>query len=359
MKETNRQFWRNKSVFITGHMGFKGAWLSSLLSHLGARTFGYGKDVRPNLLYRELSLAGHSQTEGDINDLPLLSEKMVRSNAEVLFHLAAQPIVLNSYEDPIGTFEANVMGTARVLQAARFVPSLKSVVIITTDKVYQNNEWVWSYREQDVLGGDDPYSASKAAVEIVTHSMAASFFNDVTSPAVVTARAGNVIGGGDWAEHRLLPDAARSLGAAEPLVCRNPGSVRPWQHVLDPLAGYMLLAEFAANKKSVFSAWNFGPAQNDFLAVRDVADIFVAAWGSDASWSSGPSGSTSKKESEILTIDSSLARRELDWAPRWSSTEAVKRTANWYRDFGRGFSARELVERDISDFLTTDIGSSV
>lgn len=355
MKKIDPEFWRNKPAFITGHMGFKGAWLCALLSRLGAQTIGYGKDDRQKLLYRELSLAGHSHNEGDINDLPALSEAMALSNAEVLFHLAAQPIVLNSYADPIGTFEANLMGTVRVLQAARFVPSLKSVVIITTDKVYRNNEWAWGYREQDALGGNDPYSASKAAAEIATHAMATSFFHDAAAPAIVTSRAGNVIGGGDWADHRLLPDAARSLSAGEPLVCRNPGSVRPWQHVLDPLAGYMLLAESVARKKSVFPAWNFGPAQDDVLAVSDVADIFVSAWGSGAVWNPLENSTSTKMESGTLTIDSSLARRELGWVPRWSSTEAVKRTANWYRDYGRGVSAKELVDRDISDFLGAGI----
>jgi CDP-glucose 4,6-dehydratase len=358
MKEINQQFWRHKSVFVTGHMGFKGSWLCSLLSHFGARTFGYGKDSRPNLLYRALSFADHSQVQGDINDLQLLTESMASSNAEVLFHLAAQPIVINSYVDPVGTFEANLMGTVRVLQAARSVPSLKAVVIITTDKVYRNKEWAWGYREQDELGGNDPYSASKAAAEIAAHAMAASFFDDSTAPAIVTCRAGNVIGGGDWAEHRLLPDAARSLIAAAPLVCRNPRSVRPWQHVLDPLTGYMLLAEYVAQKKTAFPAWNFGPAQGDVLSVGDVADIFVAEWGGEATWTSGPSGVISKKESETLAIDSSLSRTELGWLPRWSSTEAIKRAARWYRDFEKGVSARELVARDISHFLGSDNGFS-
>jgi CDP-glucose 4,6-dehydratase len=351
MKKIDLEFWRNRRVFITGHMGFKGAWLCALLSHMGAQTVGYGKDNRQELLYRQLLLPSHLHNEGDVNNFEAMSEVMNCSNAEVLFHLAAQPLVLKSYANPIETFETNLMGTVRVLQAARFVTGLKSVVIITTDKVYQNNEWVWGYREQDALGGDDPYSASKAAAEIAVHAMAKSFFHESFAPAVVTARAGNVIGGGDWAEHRLLPDAARALGAGDTLICRNPGSVRPWQHVLDPLAGYMLLAESVAEKKGAFTTWNFGPAQDDALTVGAVADIFVREWGGRASWAAQACDDSVKVESGNLMIDSSRARTELGWVPRWSSREAIKRTANWYRDYGRGVSAKDLVDRDISDFL--------
>lgn len=350
MKKIDLDFWQNRRVFITGHMGFKGAWLCALLSRMGAQTIGYGKDNRQELLYRQLLLPGHLHNEGDINDFEAMSEVMNRSNADVLFHLAAQPLVLNSYSDPIETFETNLMGTVRLLQAARFVTGLKAVVIITTDKVYQNNEWVWGYRESDALGGNDPYSASKAAAEIATHAMTRSFFNDSMAPAVVTCRAGNVIGGGDWAEHRLLPDAARALGAGAPLICRNPGSMRPWQHVLDPLAGYMLLAERIAEKKGAFAAWNFGPAQDQVLTVGAVADIFVREWGG-ASWAPQAYEDSVKVESRNLAIDSSRARTELGWAPRWSSREAIKRTANWYRDYSRGVLAKDLVDRDIADFL--------
>ncbi|MDO9436515.1 CDP-glucose 4,6-dehydratase [Hydrogenophaga sp.] len=353
MRKPDAGFWARTPVFVTGHMGFKGAWLCSLLSHLGARTTGYGKDKREKLLFNDLCIPHHAHHVGDINDLQSMSSVLNRSGAEVLFHLAAQPIVLNSYTDPVETFESNVMGTVRVLQAARSAPGLKAIVVVTTDKVYRNNEWVWGYREQDELGGSDPYSASKAAAEIATHAMVTSFFRGPGAPAVATSRAGNVIGGGDWADHRLLPDAARALGAGAPLVCRHPDSIRPWQHVLDPLVGYMLLAEDLAQRRCSMPAWNFGPAQEDVLTVGNVADIFVTAWGSGAKWTSSATGEADKKESGVLTLDSSLARRELGWRPRWSSAEAVSRTANWYRQHEQGASARALVDKDITDYLAS------
>jgi len=351
MRKIDASFWARTPVFVTGHMGFKGAWLCSLLSRLGGASFGYGLDDRAKLLYRDLSIARHAHHEGDVNDLSSLSSVLQQSRAEVLFHLAAQPIVLNSYADPVGTFEANVMGTVRVLEAARQVSSLKAIVVVTTDKVYRNNEWAWGYRERDVLGGRDPYSASKAAAEIATHAMVASFFNRPGAPGVATARAGNVIGGGDWADHRLLPDAARALGAGAPLVCRNPGSIRPWQHVLDPLVGYMLLAEDLAHGRCKESAWNFGPAQEDAMTVGSVANAFVEAWGEGASWMSAEPSERPEKESGVLTLDSTLARKHLAWQPRWSSAEAVRRTASWYRDHASGTPATELIRRDVIDYL--------
>lgn len=353
MRKIDRNFWASQSVLVTGHMGFKGAWLCALLAELGAHTTGYGLDERPCLLYRDLSLARHDHNIGDVNDLSALSPVLNRARPDVLFHLAAQPIVLNSYTDPVGTFEANVMGTVRVLEAARSVPGLKAIVVITTDKVYRNNEWAWAYREQDELGGRDPYSASKAAAEIATHAMRASFFSARDAARIATARAGNVIGGGDWADHRLLPDAARSLAAGMPLVCRNPASVRPWQHVLDPLAGYLLLAENLVRGESGIPAWNFGPAQNQAMAVADVADIFVSTWGAGASWASAHNREDVKKESAMLMLDSSVARRELGWQPLWTSPEAVRRTAQWYRQYDEGALAAKLVQRDINDYLST------
>ncbi|QHE83740.1 CDP-glucose 4,6-dehydratase [Hydrogenophaga sp. BPS33] len=351
MRRLDSTFWAGKPVFVTGHMGFKGAWLCALLSRMGARTTGYGLDERERLLYNELSIPEHAHHVGDINDLPSLSAALDGSDAEVLFHLAAQPIVLNSYADPVGTFEANVMGTVRVLQAARSLPSLKAIVVVTTDKVYRNNEWAWGYREQDTLGGQDPYSASKAAAEIATHAMVASFFKGPDAPGVATSRAGNVIGGGDWADHRLLPDAARALGAGAPLVCRNPHSIRPWQHVLDPLVGYMMLAEDLAQGQRAWPALNFGPVAEDVLTVGNVADIFVSTWGAGASWIASQVETGVQKESGVLTLDSTLARCELGWSPRWSSADAVRRTACWYRAHGQGVSAGELVHTDITDYL--------
>ena len=275
---------------------------------------------------------------------------MRNRRADILFHLAAQPIVLTSYADPVGTFETNVLGTVRVLQAARAAASLRAIVVVTSDKVYQNDGSSRAYREQDTLGGADPYSASKAAAEIATHSMRHSFFAKPDAARIATARAGNVIGGGDWAEFRLLPDAARAIGSGRPLVCRNPGSVRPWQHVLDPLSGYIMLAEDLARGKAVGDAWNFGPTPDDILTVGDVADLFVAAWGDGAKWTAEPS-QDAPHEAKSLAIDSSRAQRELGWQPRWRSAEAIERTAAWYRDHSGGTNATTLVQRDIEKFL--------
>lgn len=353
MNRIDRQFWKGKRVFVTGHMGFKGAWLCSLLAHMGAETIGFGRDERERLLYRDLNFTGHAHHVGDINDLPALTTVLSNSGADILLHLAAQPIVLTSYADPVGTFDTNVMGTVRLLEAARKTSGLKAIVVVTSDKVYRNNEWVWGYRELDALGGADPYSASKAAAEIATEAMVRSFFADDSAPRVATARAGNVVGGGDWAEYRLLPDAARAISIGQPLISRNPQSTRPWQHVLDPLAGYLMLAESLAGRRTVRTSWNFGPAQEDVMTVGEVADLFVSAWGGKAAWTAAPEAADAKHEAGKLTIDSSLARRDLGWHPRWRADEAIRRTAAWYRDHAAGVQASTLVERDISDFFKT------
>ncbi|MEH2511970.1 CDP-glucose 4,6-dehydratase [Nitrobacteraceae bacterium AZCC 1564] len=352
MKQFNRDFWNGRRVFVTGHMGFKGTWLCSLLESLGAESVGFGYDDREHLLYNEQNLTRHTHRVGNINDFAALKAAAAHSGAEVMFHLAAQPIVLTSYADPIGTFETNVTGTVRVLEAARSVPSLKAIIIVTSDKVYRNNEWVWGYREQDVLGGNDPYSASKAAAEIATQAMVKSFFAKIGAPRVATVRAGNVIGGGDWADFRLLPDAAKAISAGKPLVVRNPKSTRPWQHVLDPLTGYLMLAERLASGIVDGGAWNFGPAQEDMATVGEVADLFVAAWGNDARWITAPEQHDEKHEARQLAVDSAKARRELGWLPRWKATEAVQRTAAWYRDYAAGEKAAVLIERDITDYFT-------
>lgn len=348
----NVGFWKGRRVFITGHMGFKGAWLCALLSYIGAETYGFGRDQRAKLLYRELNIPRHHHHEGDINDSEAMLVALEASQAEILLHLAAQPLVLTSYADPVGTFEANLMGTVRVLDAARNIAGIQAVVVVTSDKVYQNNEWNWGYRETDTLGGNDPYSASKAAAEIATRSMAVSYFSGTGAARIATARAGNVIGGGDWAEFRLIPDAARSLSQGQPFVVRNPHSTRPWQHVLDPLAGYLMLAErIATDANSGFSSWNFGPAAEDALSVSDVADLFASCWGDGATWTTNGQ-LTTHKEAGSLAVDTTLARRQLGWAPRWCAEEAVGRSASWYRRHAEGANASTLVGQDIEDFIS-------
>jgi len=345
-------FWRDRRVFVTGHMGFKGAWLTYLLSRLGAETVGYGRDARTPLLYRELTIPGHRSSDGDVRQLHALTDTLVHSGAEVVVHMAAQPIVLTSYADPVRTFDENIMGTANLLQAVRQAPSVQSVVVITSDKVYRNNEWVWAYRENEPLGGHDPYSASKAAAEIVTQSMIASYFSKPGTARVATARAGNVIGGGDWADHRLLADAARALGRGDPFVVRNPHSTRPWQHVLEPLSGYLTLAQaLVEGRDGGYPAWNFGPSHDDAISVGEVADLFVSAWGSGAGWTLSERTVEAPKEARFLAVDTAQARRELGWRPRWRVAEAVSRTAAWYRDASGCGDVGALIDRDVDAFL--------
>ncbi|MEL6997111.1 MAG: CDP-glucose 4,6-dehydratase [Pseudomonadota bacterium] len=343
-------FWKDRTVAITGHMGFKGAWLCALLARLGAHTSGYGKDDRTPLLYPDLALPSHNSHLGDINTLPAVRDWLQTAQPEFLLHLAAQPIVLTSYDDPMGTFRDNIMGTAAVLQAARDIPSLKAIIVVTSDKVYRNTDDGQAFREGDHLGGKDPYSASKAAAEIVTSAMADSFYKDPASARVVTVRAGNVIGGGDWAAQRLLPDAARAFLAGEPLIIRSPQATRPWQHVLDPLAGYLALCETLDAGDALFREWNFGPDAKDSRPVADVIQCFTAAWGGDAEWKV-ESLQPEKQEARMLSVDSSRARTALDWLPRWQVDEAVRRTAAWYRDYAAGSDPSGLVSRDLDAFL--------
>lgn len=357
MSALDTKFWQGRTVLITGHMGFKGAWLTYLLSRLGARTVGYGRDERPVLLYPELSIPNHVSHSADINDTSRLASVIERSEASVLLHLAAQPIVLNSYSDPLGTFQDNVMGTASVLQAARNSKALKSIVVVTSDKVYQNKEWVWAYREGEALGGHDPYSASKAAAEILTQSMVDSFYAEPESARVATARAGNVIGGGDWADHRLLPDAARAFVASKPLEIRNPSSTRPWQHVLEPLVGYLQLAQslYGNRERPVSRAFNFGPVPEDAVPVADVVRFFQEAWGGDARVQLSANAGPVLKEATFLAVDASLARAHLNWRPRWRVEEAVRRTAHWYREHAAGRATEALMDRDIDDMLAATL----
>lgn len=353
-RRIDRDFWSGRNVLVTGHMGFKGTWLTQVLSTLGANTTGYGKDLRSPLLYSEMSIARHNHVEGDLAELEKLKSVLQESRAEVLFHLAAQPIVMTSYHDPVGTFEDNIMGTVKVLEAARSAPNLKSIVVVTSDKVYRNNGWIWGYRESDQLGGHDPYSASKAAAEIVTSSMAASFFEKPDMPRIATARAGNVIGGGDWAQFRLLPDAAVALSQGKPLIVRNPASTRPWQHVLDPLGGYLMLAEELTNSgPQPMSSWNFGPSAEDALPVRMIADLFVQEWGAGARWEQeNRPGVEPPAEAHLLAVDSTKAQLSLGWSPRWRVQEGVARTSAWYRDYFASTDPTQLVQRDIDAYLS-------
>jgi CDP-glucose 4,6-dehydratase len=335
-------FYAGKRVFVTGHTGFKGGWLALWLHSLGAIVHGYSTDpqTRPSLFESAcVNRVLASDVRGDLADLERLTNALVAADAEIVFHLAAQPLVLTAYSDPLGTFSANVTGTAHLLEAIRSVPTVRSVVVVTTDKVYENPEGPYPRRETDPLGGHDPYSASKAAAEILAASYRTSFFSGQSGhPAnVATVRAGNVIGGGDWAADRLIPDCVRAFSRGDAVLLRSSISVRPWQHVLEPLSGYLLLAQhlFGANGKQFAKAWNFGPNSTEDATVVEVAEIVAGFWG-DGARIERATKPLEFHEARTLRVDSSLARSELQWRPRWSLVQAIEHTIFWYRASFRG-----------------------
>ncbi len=343
-------------VLITGHTGFKGGWLVLWLRRLGAAVHGYALDppTRPALF--EVGRIGSvlaSDTRADLADLAQLKSAFAGAQPEVVFHLAAQPLVRESYRDPLGTLASNVMGTAHVLEAARNFDSVRAIVLVTTDKVYENREWAYPYREVDPLGGGDPYSASKAAAEIVAASYRASFFEGVAGhPArVATARAGNVIGGGDWATDRLVPDCLSAFAKGRPVRLRSPHAVRPWQHVLEPLAGYLRLAErlLGAEGAEYARAWNFGPDAGGDATVGAVAETAARLWGEGASVECAPAAAN-PHEAGVLRLDSTRARNALGWRPRWSLEQAIERTVAWQRALAGGDDMRSVSLDQIRDY---------
>lgn len=356
-------FWSGRRVLITGHMGFKGAWLTAQLDRAGAYTIGFGRDARPDpLLYRRLRFRNHLSIDADVNETDHLRATLVEQDTEIVFHLAAQPFVRASYGSPLGTVRDNALGTASVLDAIRTAGGVRAAIIVTSDKVYDNREWVWPYRETDRLGGADPYSASKAAAEIITAAFRRSFFSGEGATQVATVRAGNVIGGGDWGADRLLPDAAIAFAKGSPLMIRNPRAVRPWQHVLDALAGYMLVArKMIVDGYVAHPEWNFGPDRESALTVQEVADLFCAAWGDGASWEALGDTRSDPHEAFLLGVDSSRAKSALDWRPQWDVKQSITRTARWYRAFYEGADAEMLVDDDLRAFSvkgTAPLGDS-
>lgn len=337
--------WQGKPVFLTGHTGFKGSWLSLWLHLSGAKVHGYALDppTEPSI-FEAADVAGvlSSDVRADLANLDALTAAMWAAQPEVVFHLAAQALVRASYLDPIGTFATNVLGTAHLLEAVRSTPSVRAVVIVTTDKVYQNREWVHPYREDDRLGGHDPYSASKTAAEIVTASMRDSFFHD-TDVRIASARAGNVIGGGDWAADRLVPDCLKSFADDAPVCLRFPDAVRPWQHVLEPLCGYLELASALLENRGKCYAkpWNFGPDTADNATVGTVARKLAALWNGTAAVVCQP-GTGHPHEAGLLTLDNSAARHHLKWMPRWSLDIALEKTHAWHRGWLGGDDMRGL-----------------
>ena len=334
--------WRGRSVLVTGHTGFKGGWLTLWLHQLGAMVHGYALNQPTKPALFEVARIGSvlaSDMRADLANLAQLKSAFNEAQPEVVFHLAAQPLVRESYRDPLGTLASNVTGTAHVLEASRAVDSIRAIVLITTDKVYENREWVYPYREVDPLGGHDPYSASKAAAEIVAASYRASFFEGETGhPArVATARAGNVIGGGDWAADRLVPDCLRAFAAGESVYLRSPRSVRPWQHVLEPLAGYLQLAEhlLAPDGANFAKAWNFGPDASGDATVSEIAEATARLWGDGARVEYAPS-IENPHEAGLLRLDSTNARTALGWKPRWSLEQSLERTVAWQQAWDQG-----------------------
>lgn len=328
--------WEGRRVFLTGHTGFKGGWLALWLSLKGAQICGYAlePETEPNLFSAATVRTILSDIRGDIRDFSHLAAAMLEFRPEVVFHLAAQPLVRRSYADPLETYATNVMGTAHLLEAVRRTPTVRAVVCVTTDKCYENREWIWPYRETDALGGHDPYSSSKACAEIVAAAYRTSFFQvdhlAERRVAMATARAGNVIGGGDWSEDRLIPDLIRGFQSRRPVLIRNPTAIRPWQHVLDPLHGYLRLAECLLDRPDALSpSFNFGPSDDDLWAVGRIAKAASERWGNQASWMSDSKSAV--HEAHLLRLDSSRARSELQWNPRLRTETALEWTLSWYR----------------------------
>lgn len=355
MESLVKMFWQKKRVFLTGHTGFKGSWLSLWLQQYGADLLGYSLEppTRPSLFEVARVAEGMKSFIGDICELEKLKMVMHSQAPEIVIHMAAQPLVRHSYVDPVGTYTTNVIGTANVLEAVRGCESVRSVVVITTDKCYENNEWVWAYRENDRLGGHDPYSNSKACAELVVDSYRNSFFPmeryNQHQVALASARAGNVIGGGDWASDRLIPDIVRSFLSGEVLKIRNPKAVRPWQHVLEPLRGYLLLAEKLYTEGSRFAeAWNFGPAYSDAQPVDWIVERMASQWGPSAKWERD--GAEHPHEAQTLKLDWSKATHGLQWSPTLALEEALQWTLDWYRSWSEGADMRTFTGKQITQY---------
>lgn len=354
--QPTRQFWQNQKVLLTGHTGFKGSWLALWLNELGAQVTGVALEPegRPNL-FDQLQLKHLiDHRSGDLRDPDLLKAIVTETQPDVVFHLAAQPLVRHSYEEPVATWSTNVMGTIYLLEALRLLDQPCSTVLITTDKVYRNNEWVYGYRENDPLGGHDPYSSSKTAAEIAIASWRSSFCG--TAPhqtphlRVASARAGNVIGGGDWAQNRIVPDAMRALSRGETIVVRNPGATRPWQHVLEPLGGYLQLAEHLSSSAEFSGAFNFGPELEANRPVHDLVEEALRHW--PGAWRD-QSDAHGFHEASLLNLAIDKAHHQLGWAPRWDFATTVERTVNWYRRVHEGQApALECCLDDLAAFLT-------
>jgi CDP-glucose 4,6-dehydratase len=345
-------FWKGRCVFLTGHTGFKGSWLSLWLTQMGAKVTGFSLPADPVSLFRQARVQDCvTHIEGDIRDAAAVDAAIRAAQPEILFHLAAQPLVRLSYDIPVETFATNVQGTVHVLDACRRVADLKAIVCVTSDKCYDNREWVWPYRESDPMGGHDPYSASKGAAELVIAAYRRSFFEN--GPLLASVRAGNVIGGGDWATDRLIPDIVRALIAGEPPVIRAPASIRPWQHVLEALGGYLMIARRLADGHSATaSGWNFGPADDDTRPVHWIADRMCAAWGGPA-WRTPAGNAPAVHEAKILKLDCAKARSELGWRPAMRLEQALDSIVEWHRSVADGADPLAVSKKQLTIYRHT------
>lgn len=351
----NPEFWAGKRVFLTGHTGFKGAWLSLWLQQLGANITGYALDppTSPSLFELADIGSGMRSTLGDIRDANGLFDALRRASPEIVIHMAAQSLVRQSYGSPVETYAVNVMGTVHLLEAVRLTPGIKAVVVITSDKCYENREWSWGYRENESMGGYDPYSNSKGCAELVSAAYRSSFFNPSDysrhGVAVATARAGNVIGGGDWAQDRLVPDILAAFEQDRVVSIRNPDAVRPWQHVLEPLNGYLMLAEQLYHCGPDFAeAWNFGPKDEDARTVGWILGAMVSEWGGGAKWEI--SAPPHPHEAHYLKLDISKARSRLGWRPKLELSDALRMVVQWSRKRREGMPVRELTLQQIAEY---------
>jgi len=353
-------FWKDRKVFITGHTGFKGAWLSLWLHHLGAEVVGYA--LEPPTTPNFFDLCNLSEIiksiKGDVRNFDFLKKSLAANKPDIVFHMAAQSLVRQSYYDPIETYSTNVMGTVNLLEAIRQIEIIRAVVIVTSDKCYENREWVWGYRENEAMGGYDPYSSSKGCSELITAAYRESYFK-TNKTAVASVRAGNIIGGGDWGKDRLIPDCIRSLTDNREILIRNPQAIRPWQHVFEPLSGYLLLAEkLYHNGNHYAQAWNFGPNdQNNAVAVHEIVQLVIRYWGGGSWKDMSNSESNPLHEARYLKLDCSKARAELGWKPIINIEESIKWTCEWYkayydktpmRDFSLGQLNRYLKPKTLS-----------
>ena len=352
--KVNKAFWKNKKIFVTGHTGFKGSWLCLWLQSMGAFVKGYS--LKPNTtpnLFTKACVGEYMESElGDIRDLKKISKSMSDFNPDVLVHMAAQPLVRLSYEEPVDTYTTNVIGTVNVLEAARECRNLKAIVTVTTDKCYENKEWDWGYRETDPMGGYDPYSSSKGCVELVTSAYRRSFFSGKDTASLASVRAGNVIGGGDWSDDRLIPDILRAFEKLEPVVIRNPLSTRPWQHVLEPLSGYLVLAqELFLNGDEFAEGWNFGPNNEDCKPVSWILDQMVKNWKNNASWILDKKNNP--HEAGFLKLDCSKALSRLKWIPKWNLQYTLKSIVDWHKQLDNNNNMKEICLKEIKRYQNT------